>query len=153
MLCQKKHQLTITIIDEKTQKVLPNAHVSIGKKHAYTNLNGNATFYQILNELSDKNISKKLLKVTHVGYVSYQKNSSFTVDNNIKIALKQNVSILNEVVISQKSIKIFSKDTAIKQKIDTKFLAQNRENSLMQTLQNIAGISAIISVRGNQNQR
>lgn len=148
MLSQKKQDLTITIIDKTTHKVLPNAHVSIGRKHAYTNLNGNAIFHQIFNqiseEISEEKSPKKLLKITHVGYVNYQKTVDFSKKHTILlIALTQDNAILNEVTITQKPVKNFIKYSGNKQKINTEFLAQNRDNSLMQTLQNIPGVSAI----------
>ncbi|WCC44483.1 TonB-dependent receptor plug domain-containing protein [Tenacibaculum finnmarkense] len=148
MLSQKKQDLTITIIDKTTHKVLPNAHVSIGRKHAYTNLNGNAIFHQIFNqiseEISEEKSPKKLLKITHVGYVNYQKTVDFSKKNALLIiAITPDNAILNEVIITQKPVKNFIKYSGNKQKINTEFLAQNRDNSLMQTLQNIPGVSAI----------
>lgn len=137
LFSQHTHSVTIKVIDETTQKELPNAHVSIGLKHAYTNLKGITTFHKISSE-------KKQLNITHVGYISYKKQFNFASDIPvISIALKQDDSVLNEVVITQKHKQTSVKFSKNKQKVSKLFLAKNRDNSLMQTLKNIPGVSAI----------
>lgn len=137
LFSQHTHSVTIKVIDETTQEELPNAHVSICLKYAYTNLKGTTTFYKIPTK-------NKQLSITHVGYISYKK--LFNLASNtpvISIVLKQDNSVLNEVIIAQKHKQISVKLSKNKQKVSKLFLAKNRDNSLMQTLKNIHGASAI----------
>ncbi|MDO6813013.1 TonB-dependent receptor [Tenacibaculum soleae] len=134
---QNTNSVTVKVIDEATQIELPNAHVSIGLKHAYTNLKGNSYFQGI-------NSKKQLLSVTHVGYITHKKLVTFPLKNSvISIALKQDISLLNEVTIAHSTKKVFHKSSSNKQKIGKLFLEQNRDNSLMQTLKDIPGVSTI----------
>ncbi|REH54568.1 iron complex outermembrane receptor protein [Tenacibaculum gallaicum] len=134
LFSQNTNSVTIKVIDGTTQKELPNAHVSIGSKHAYTNTQGSSIFYKLLNK-------EYLLTVTHVGYVTYQENISTT--STIVIPLIQDNSVLNEVVIAQNPKKILTKFSSNTQRIDVDFLEKNRDNSLMQTLKDIPGVSTI----------
>lgn len=112
---QNTNSVTVKVIDEVTQVELPNAHVSIGLKHAYTNLKGNSSFRAITPK-------KQLLSVTHVGYITYKKLVTFPLKNPvISIALKQDVSLLNEVKITHSTKKVFYKNSSNKQKLTNYF--------------------------------
>ncbi|WP_437823103.1 TonB-dependent receptor [Tenacibaculum mesophilum] len=132
---QNTNSVTIKVIDATTQSELPNAHVSIGSKHAYTNTRGSSTFFKLLNK-------EYLLTVTHVGYVTYKESISPT-NSVIVIPLIQDNSVLNEVVIAQNPKKTLTKFSSNTQRIDVDFLEKNRDNSLMQTLKDIPGVSTI----------
>ncbi|WP_141554165.1 TonB-dependent receptor, partial [Tenacibaculum discolor] len=59
------------------------------------------------------------------------------------IPLTQDNSVLNEVVIAQNPKKTLTKFSSNTQRIDVGFLEKNRDNSLMQTLKDIPGVSTI----------
>lgn len=136
MLVGQNSNITLTIVDETTQNVLPNAHVTLGIKHTYTNAKGIAFFYNLP-------VKKYSLKVSYVGYETYNSFISLLATTNVTIFLKQDNTDLNEVVITSNDKKTFSKHSLHSKKVKQTFLEKNRDNSLMQTLKDIPGVSSI----------
>ncbi|SEC81033.1 iron complex outermembrane recepter protein [Tenacibaculum sp. MAR_2009_124] len=133
---QNTQNVTLKIIDSKSKKEIPYAHVSIGKKHAYAKSNGKVF-------LSNIPFGSKEVVVTHVGYTTLNKSISIPTKEIIILALTLNNATLSEVVISKKSRKKLSKVSAITSKVNNNYLEKNRDNSLMQTLRDIPGVNAI----------
>lgn len=94
-----------------------------------------------------KNLDKGsyTFKISHIGYIS--KTITINVDakiETIEVYLKEASTILEEVEVHGKSKHRVAKETPIVSRTISKdFLDKNRENSLMQTLSKIPGVSTI----------
>lgn len=134
--CQQLSTIKIKVIDKRNQKPLVGAHVCIGKKCSVSN---DAGYFNMNVEIKEK---QKLI-VTYVGYKTYIKEiSSLFIPKEIQLEPKS--SELEEVIIKGINKKQVVKKSALtKVTIDKDFLSKNRENSLMETLKVLPGVSTI----------
>ncbi|WP_375240855.1 carboxypeptidase-like regulatory domain-containing protein [Polaribacter sp.] len=135
---QKSYQINGTVLNSKTLKPIEGANV-IGKKgYAISSKKGEFK----LNNLIKGTYS---FKVSHVGFID--KTISETINSESKeltIYLNEATTTLNEIKVLGKSKQRKLKETPIvSQVVSKEFLKSNRENSLMQTLSKIPGVSTI----------
>lgn len=134
--CQELPVHTIKVVDKNTTQSLAGAHISINNTHTITNNQG--YFKYIISPDLTFNIS-----ITHIGYKPYNK----TIENKSipeLIALEADHSALEEIIITSSNPKReLQKNTLSKITIDKHFLNENKENSLMQTLEVLPGVSTI----------
>lgn len=135
---QKTYQINGTVLNAKTLKPIEGANV-IGKKgYAISSKKGEFK----LNNLIKGTYS---FKVSHVGFID--KTISETINSESKeltIYLNEATTTLNEIKVLGKSKQRKLKETPIvSQVVSKEFLKSNRENSLMQTLSKIPGVSTI----------
>lgn len=135
---QKTYQINGTVLNAKTLKPIEGANV-IGKKgYAISSKKGEFK----LNNLIKGTYS---FKVSHVGFID--KTISETINSESKeltIYLNEATTTLNEIKVLGKSKQRKLKEKPIvSQVVSKEFLKSNRENSLMQTLSKIPGVSTI----------
>lgn len=126
------------MIDANTLSPLVNVNVSTGKIHTITSSKGEFS----LQETIGKNL---ILEVSHIGYQTQQ--VFIEIKPNmvpLKIRLQEESTVLKEVIIQTKSNSRKEKEASIvSYTVNKDFLDKNRENSLMQTLEKIPGVSTI----------
>ena len=126
------------IYDTKSKQPLSYAEVSLNHNHTITDDEG---YFEL------KNVSngKYKLSVNLLGYKAYVR--SIEVNNEeveINIPLDLSTQTVSEVIIHENLLEHFhEEDIIVSKEINTKFLAENRENSLMQTLKKVPGLNAM----------
>ncbi|AUP80944.1 TonB-dependent receptor [Flavivirga eckloniae] len=126
------------VINANSLKPIEGANIVGENLNTISNANG---------EFHVENLSKGAytLKVTHLGYIP----EMFTIQADSKkteviIAMKIAATILKEVEIRGKTKKReISELPTVSYTISEEFLKKNRENSLMQTLEKVPGVSTI----------
>jgi len=104
--------------------------------------------YTVTNALGEFQLKSpknfQVFEVSHLGYAS----AKFILDSNqsapLVIKLKPSSTALDEVSVQGKTYKRLEKESAtVSVSVDEEFLHANRENSLMQTLRKIPGVSTM----------
>lgn len=124
------------VIDSITLK--PISGVTILGENVYAVTNDSGYFKIKKTKLASE------VEVSHLGYLPVK----FTIDKNqnspLKIKLKTISTSLDEVSVHSKSANRLAKETStIEVAVDEEYLHANRENSLMQTLRKIPGVSTM----------
>ncbi|WP_062058897.1 TonB-dependent receptor [Aquimarina longa] len=134
---QNTYEIKGEIIDAISKTTLSGAHIHINNQNTITDSKG-TFFIQNLSQGSYK------ITVVYLGYHPYERTIQLSKNKHLKIHLNQKETSLNEVIVEGANGKIKTrKDTYTKQSISKDFLQENRGNSLMQTLEKVAGISTI----------
>ncbi|WP_010136430.1 TonB-dependent receptor [Ochrovirga pacifica] len=96
----------------------------------------------VLGPFYKKNTS---IRISHIGYKTQDITINFSSSiENLKIYLKETTNSLKKVELHGKSKnRLYEESPLVTYNVDEDFLQKNRENSLMQTLQNIPGVSTI----------
>ena len=138
MCAQNSFQIKGSVIDAHTLKPIEGANI-IGK--------GVFSISSKTGAFTIKNVVKNTyaLTISHMGYASQKVNIIVSPEmETVKILLNEASTALDEVEVHSKSKQRISKETPVVSHIVSKeFLDKNRENSLMQTLSKIPGVSTI----------
>ncbi|UOB17468.1 TonB-dependent receptor [Abyssalbus ytuae] len=138
LLAQQSFTIKGVVINSNTMEPVTEVNIKGENLFAISSFNG---------EFFISNISKGRyhLKISHIGYIT--EYMTIEVDRNIDnivIKLKESVTNLEEVQVLGKTKNQKAKELpVITYEVSKGFLNQNRENSLMQTLQKIPGVSTI----------
>lgn len=139
LLAQNTFQIKGTVTDATTLKPIEGATVICGEKlFSISSSNGAFTL---------DNITKGIYKLT-ISHVAYN-TKIITVNvtsktEHVSITLEESTTNLEEVTVTGKTKQDIAHETPIVSQLVTKeFLTTNRENSLMQTLSKIPGVSTI----------
>lgn len=136
VLHSQNKTLQVKILNKNTKKPLKGAHVCIGEDCVVSDLNGIFTIEKVTDE-------KRILIISFIGYKPYIKEIVVSEIPKI-IYLKPKSSKLEEVVIKGVSTKRkLQRSVLSKVAVEKDFLDKNRDNSLMQTLQILPGISTV----------
>jgi len=133
---QQTSMIQGSVVDSISLKPLSGVTILGTDSYAVTNA---------LGEFQLKSPKKSLVfKVSHLGYAS----AKFTLDSNqsapLVIKLKPSSTALDEVSVQGKTNMRLEKESAtVSVSVDEEFLHANRENSLMQTLRKIPGVSTM----------
>nr|WP_262917825.1 TonB-dependent receptor [Muricauda sp. F6463D] len=135
---QESYTVKGLIVDISTENPIIGANIVGNNIHAISSLNG---------EFVLTNVPKGThsLEISHIGYMK----EKFTIAvnqniDNVTIRLKEAVTNLEEVELLGKSEKRKAQElSTISIGVSKEFLENNRENSLMQTLRKIPGVSTI----------
>mgnify|MGYP001953233162 CR=1 FL=1 len=131
-------QLKGTIADAKTLQPLEGVNIIGENQYSISSATGTFTI---------NNVSKGTycLTISHLGYTS--QTICIEVGPNtevLEVFLEESTTALQEVEVNGKSKKRINKESPVVSELVSKeFLANNRENSLMQTLSKIPGVSTI----------
>lgn len=135
---QETYTIKGSVIDSSTLAPISGANIVGSTKHAVSSLNG---------EFIIENIPKgaHTFEISHIAYAPIK--LVIEVDRNLSeytIKLTEKVTNLDEIELLGKSDKRQAQElSTISVGVDKEFLETNRENSLMQTLKKIPGISTI----------
>ena len=136
--CYAQQSLFIqgTVVDSITLKPLDG--VTILGENTYTVTNASGEFTLKTTRY------KEVVEVYHLGYASAKYTLKANRNTPLIIKLKPRSTSLDEVSIYGKTRSRRSKESAtVSVSIDKEFLHANRENSLMQTLRKIPGVSTM----------
>ncbi len=137
-IAQKTYQINGIVRNAKTLKPIEGANILSKKGYAISSKNGEFKLKNFINGTYS-------FKISHVGFKA--KTIPVTINSeekNITIYLNEATTTLNEIKVLGKSKKRKFKETPIvSQMVSKEFLKSNRENSLMQTLSKIPGVSTI----------
>ncbi|WP_230080300.1 TonB-dependent receptor [Winogradskyella marina] len=131
-------QIKGTIADAKTLQPLEGVNIIGENQYSISSATGTFTL---------NNVSKGTycLTISHLGYTS--QTICIEVGPNtevLEVFLEESTTALQEVEVNGKSKKRMNKESPVVSELVSKeFLANNRENSLMQTLSKIPGVSTI----------
>ncbi|MAU15077.1 MAG: TonB-dependent receptor [Muricauda sp.] len=135
---QETYTIKGFILDANTQNPIIGANIVGENMHAVSSLHGEFIIENVLSGMHT-------FEITHIGYVT----EHFTLEVNqnisdVSIKLKEEVTNLEEVELLGKSEKRKAQElSTISIGVTEEFLENNRENSLMQTLKKIPGVSTI----------
>ncbi|WP_418500318.1 TonB-dependent receptor [Flagellimonas sp.] len=135
---QDTHTLRGVIVDVNTQKPIVGANI-IGKNlYAVSTENGEFTIGKMPK-------GTHRFEITHIGYGTEQLTIDVTGDlENVVVQLKEAVTNLDGVELMGKTEQRKAQElSTITVGVSKEFLENNRENSLMQTLRKIPGVSTI----------
>lgn len=135
---QKQFSLRGSIYDADTKNLLPTVVVKLADNQSITNSNGFFIFNKII-------AGRYSLQLQLQGYESQELIVSL-VDKNedLNIYLEKKATTINEVQLSHHSIESLAKESSATTLVLTQNdLDKNRENTLMQSLQNLPGIQAM----------
>ena len=125
-----------TVLNANTQNPIEGATIIGLTSFATTNYKGQFTIN--LKE------SETELKVSHLGYATFTYRINKSDLSPLVIYLEEDATQLEEVEVSGTSLKRKEQElTTISKTYAKEFLEQHRENSLIQTLQKIPGVSAM----------
>lgn len=125
-----------SVIDSITLK--PISGVTILGENVYAVTNDSGYFKIEKPKLSSE------VEVSHLGYLPVKFTINEQQNELLQIKLKTASTALDEVSVHSKSAKRVEKETAtISISVDEEYLHANRENSLMQTLRKIPGVSTM----------
>ncbi|WP_225035624.1 TonB-dependent receptor [Winogradskyella sp. SM1960] len=131
-------QIKGTIADAKTLQPLEGVNIIGENQYSISSATGTFT----LNNVSK---GSYCLTISHLGYTS--QTICIEVGPNtevLEVFLEESTTALQEVEVNGKSKKRINKESPVVSELVSKeFLANNRENSLMQTLSKIPGVSTI----------
>ncbi|WP_067147902.1 TonB-dependent receptor [Pseudotamlana agarivorans] len=124
------------VVDEKTLQPIEGVNIIVENGYAISTEKGEFNIKNLLNKSYQ-------LKISFVGY----ETQTITISPPFKmldIHLKESTTILEEVEIVGHSKHRREKESSVSSvSVDKTFLHENRENSLMQTLEKIPGVSTI----------
>ncbi|UMB52778.1 TonB-dependent receptor [Lutibacter sp. A64] len=135
---QNSFEIKGIVIDAKTQQPIEGANIISNNLFAISSSNG---------EFNIKNMTKEVytFTVSCIGYTP----KTFTVSTAAKIepitiSLNESATKLNEIEVQGKTKKrVLQESPTVSYMVSEEFLNKNRENSLMQTLSKIPGVSTI----------
>lgn len=135
---QQTHNLSGYVFDKHTKTPLQDVVVkATDDEYTLTNNKG----YFIFTDLPAGTYS---LQVILMGYKGYFLEANLNDNKEMKILIEEDLTSLSEVVVHGKTHKREAKEISIVSKeISHVFLQENRENSLMQTLKKLPGVSTI----------
>ena len=137
-LAQTSFTASGVVYNAATLQPIENASISIGNHSTYTSSLGKFSLENV--EPGSYN-----LNISHQEYMF--KTVAIQVDSNLKLVevyLDENTTALEEVKVTGKSKqRELQESTVVVQDISQEFLESNRENTLMQTLSKIPGVSTI----------
>jgi iron complex outermembrane receptor protein len=134
---QTPYKITGKVIDTISKKTLAGAHIHINNKQAITDSKG--VFY--IKNLSKANHE---LMITYMGYTPCIKTINLSNAVYFEFYLTPDERLLQEVIVkSTDKTNQVKKSVYTKQVVGREYLQENRENSLMQTLEKVAGISTM----------
>jgi iron complex outermembrane receptor protein len=110
---------------------LAGAHIQLGNTNTFSDTNGNYT-------ISGLNASEYRLFVTYLGFISFDETITITTNKQRNIILYQDNSLLENIDIHG-----VAKQVDNKQQINSNAIQQNFSGSLVQSLENVAGINAM----------
>ncbi|PKB44204.1 iron complex outermembrane receptor protein [Cellulophaga sp. RHA19] len=136
---QNSFKIKGSVLDANTLKPIEGANITGNNLFAVSSSTG---------EFIIKNNKKQTSSITisHVGYASETVtiNLKNNANKHIKVLLKESSTVLNEVAVTGKTKRRKAKESPIvTHTVSKEFLDKNRENSLMQTLSKIPGVSTI----------
>ncbi len=137
-IAQNSFQIKGSVISNNTLQPIEGATINGKNLHAITSASGRFT----INAIVEGNYS---FTISHIGYAS--KTINIKADSSskvLKILLEESTTKLSEIEVNGKTKKRVHKESPVVSHVVTKeFLTTNRENSLMQTLSKIPGVSTI----------
>jgi TonB-linked SusC/RagA family outer membrane protein len=150
---QELFKLTGTVSDEKGEAIIgANILISGSTRGTFTDVDGK---FELLVSAED------MLEIKYLGYVTQTVRAG--KQNNIRIALKEDVQALDEVVITAMGISRDAKSLSYaRQSVDTRSLVETRDASLLNMLAGkVAGVQLIsaggplsstrVVIRGNNS--
>lgn len=136
---QNFNKVNGVVLDAETNEPISSATIALNGRY-FILVDAKGKF--VLDKLSDKEYT---LDISLIGYenLQIQFNPTSKKDNFI-IYLKRKSTNLDEVYINKKSTSRQDKELSfVANTVDKDFLDKNRENSLMQTLENIPGVTTM----------
>ena len=135
---QKHFSISGSVYDADTKDLLPNVIVKLSQNISRTNAGG----YFVINNLAPGSYTVQFEKLNYEIQIA-----SFGLadrDINVNIYLDKAATKIDEVKISQLSKdRLARESSAVTYEVTKDYLDQNRENTLMQSLQNLPGIQAM----------
>ncbi|SFU37568.1 iron complex outermembrane recepter protein [Pustulibacterium marinum] len=134
---QESVQITGTLIDATNQSPIENGTVIYKNDYAVSNVAGNFT-------LTVEATAKLTLHVSHMSYeTQHVALSNQELQKPIRIVLLPKNTALSAVEVTAQSTTMNTETPMMSTAITKTYLEENRENSLMQTLSKIPGVSTI----------
>lgn len=138
LIAQQAFTFNGYVIHKATKQPLENVVVKIKNKQ-YTLTNSKGYF-----ALENIPIGRYKLQTILMGHKDYFKEINLNKNLTITIEMQDEVNSLNEIVVEAKTQKRLAKElSVIATEISEDYLIQNRESSLMQTLEKLSGVSTI----------
>ncbi|MFY0714079.1 TonB-dependent receptor [Seonamhaeicola sp. NFXS20] len=138
IIAQNTYSIKGLVLNSKTLQPLEGVNIIGENMYSITSSTGTFTIKNVLE-------GTYTFKISHLGFAT--KNLTITVTANmnlVKVLLDESTSSLDEIEVTGKTKKRIVKETPIVTELVSKeFLETNRENSLMQTLSKIPGVSTI----------
>lgn len=136
---QKDFRIKGHVYDYRSKKPIAEVVVRTDKKE-YTISNPEG-YFEFHTRFLPGNIQ---LKFQLLGYHPQTKRIDLNRDLDLKIYLVSKPTELREVVVAQKSAELVAKSKSqVISVVSEDFMGKNRENSLMQTLEKVAGVSSM----------
>lgn len=137
-IAQNSFQIKGSVISQNTLQPIEGATINGENLHAISSASGTFTFPKVTEGTYSFTIS-------HLGYASKTITIKASSNSeNLKILLEESTTELNEIKVNGKTKKREHKESpVVSQLVSKEFLTTNRENSLMQTLSKIPGVSTI----------
>ncbi len=110
---------------------LAGAHIQLGNTNTFSDTNGNYS-------ISDLKATEYRLFVSYLGFISFDETLNITANKQLNISLEQDNSLLENIEIHG-----VVKQLENKQQISSNVIQQNYSGSLIQSLENVAGINAM----------
>lgn len=135
---QQTFMISGSVLDSKTQLPIDGVVVEMNGTYAVTDIEGNFN----LKEIPQGNHT---LKASSLGYNDYFEVMTIVNSNVvITILMEESTTSLKEVVVKGETPEQKAREIAsVVHEISEEYLKTNRENSLMQTLKKLPGISAM----------
>lgn len=135
---QQKFVVDGYVYDKENQKPLIDVVIKLSNK-LYTTSDGKGFF-----KLEAVPQGTYTLEVILLGYKTQQQRFTLKANHSIRLELVPQVTSLSEVVVAHKSKKrMVEKVGVVTTKVSAEFLLENQDNSLMQSLDKVAGVSSI----------
>jgi iron complex outermembrane receptor protein len=110
---------------------LVGAHIQLGNTNTFSDTNGNYS-------ISALKATEYRLLVSYLGFISFDETLNITANKQLNISLEQDNSLLENIEIHG-----VVKQLENKQQISSNVIQQNYSGSLIQSLENVAGINAM----------
>ncbi|MFA7446298.1 MAG: carboxypeptidase regulatory-like domain-containing protein, partial [Flavobacteriaceae bacterium] len=118
-------------ITDASGNPLAGAHIHLGNTNTFSDTNGNYA-------ISGLKPSEYRLFVSYLGFISFDETIDITANKQLNISLQQDNSLLENIEIQG-----VAKQVENKQQISSSVVQQNFSGSLVQSLENVAGINAM----------
>ncbi|WP_179348684.1 TonB-dependent receptor [Winogradskyella pacifica] len=137
-IAQNSFQIKGSVISQNTLQPIEGATINGENLHEISSASGTFTIPNVTEGIYSFTIS-------HLGYASKTITIKASSNSeNLKILLEESTTELNEIKVNGKTKKREHKESpVVSQLVSKEFLTTNRENSLMQTLSKIPGVSTI----------
>lgn len=124
------------VVDSTTLRPLSGVNIIGENTYAITDKNGNFSIKTTHRS--------QMIKVSHVGYASAEFDLENIREEPFILKLKPSITSLEEVfVLGKTGARIEKESATVSVSVNEEFLQANRENSLMQTLRKIPGVSTM----------